>query len=70
LGALGKPGNDDAHFNMPAGIDCDNDGRLYVADYYNGRVQVFSAEGKLVKSITVEHPAEVVVHNSTVTVWL
>jgi hypothetical protein len=57
-GAVG-PGSDDKHFNMPADIACDSTGRVYIADCGNGRVQVFSPDGALLKSVTVESPAQV-----------
>lgn len=55
-------GTDATHFKTPTSVACDALGRVYVADYMNDRVQVFSAEGKLLRSITVKKPAEIAVH--------
>ena len=38
-------GDDNEHFDSPAGIAFDSFGRLYVSDYWNHRVQVFSFSG-------------------------
>ena len=66
LGApfLGKPepGDDDAHFNDPQGLAADKDGNLYVCDRGNGRVMVFSAEGKLLGKFAAESPEQIAVH--------
>jgi hypothetical protein len=55
-GVRGKSGKDDAHFDRVGGLACDSAGNVYVADSGNSRVQVFSSEGKLLKSIPVESP--------------
>lgn len=60
-----EPGKQDGAFNMPADIDCDAQGRLYVADHLNDRVQVFSPEGKPLKSIPVVRPARITVHRKS-----
>ena len=42
LGVAGESGSDNAHFNTPEGVAVDvARGRIYVADAYNYRVQVF-----------------------------
>jgi hypothetical protein len=38
-------GTDNSHFNQPRGIAFDNTGRLFVADRYNHRVQVYTVSG-------------------------
>lgn len=55
-----KKGSDSEHFSMPADIACDSKGRIYVADFGNHRVQIFSEEGKLLKTIPVECPTQVI----------
>ncbi|MGQ9660835.1 MAG: hypothetical protein ACUVWX_00675 [Kiritimatiellia bacterium] len=60
LGAA-ESGSDERHFNMPADVACDSLGRLCVADLGNHRIQVFTPEGKLVKSIPVEAPAQLAI---------
>lgn len=47
LGERGKPGADQAHFNLPTDVTVLKDGSFYVSDgYKNTRVMKFSAEGK------------------------
>ncbi len=41
LGAFGRPGHRVGEFNLPAGIWADSQGRIYVADLGNLRLQVF-----------------------------
>ena len=42
----GKFGTDDGEFDMPGGIAISRDGRVYVADQCNRRIQVFDTEGR------------------------
>lgn len=65
VGELGKPGKDNAHLNRPAGLACDKSGRLYVADYENGRIQVFKPDGTHTKTVEIENPRVIVVHPRT-----
>jgi len=58
-------GKDERHLDMPEGLACDAQGRLYVCDSGNNRVQVFSTEGKHVKTIPVKQPQEIAVHQKT-----
>lgn len=60
-----EPADGDGKFNMPADVACDSQGRVYVADHLNDRVQVFSADGKRVKSIPIKRPAGIDVHHKT-----
>ena len=39
---FGKPGNGKGQFSSPCG-------RVYVADYSNNRIQVFTAEGRFLR---------------------
>ena len=56
LGTPGKPGRDNAHFNLVSSVDCDGQGRIYVGDRSNSRIQIFSQEGKYLKTIKVDRP--------------
>jgi len=56
-----EPGADDEHFSDPQGIAVDKAGRLYVCDRGNGRVAVFSADGKRLGQFAVETPEQVAV---------
>ena len=42
----GEPGTDPGCFNLPHNIATDTDGRVYVADRENHRVQIFDGKGK------------------------
>jgi uncharacterized protein YjiK len=48
-------GDDNSHFNTPRGIDFDSDGRMYVSDSGNQRIQVytFNVAGTPVYSTTI-----------------
>src|SRR6185295_18844749 len=48
--ALGKRGVEPGEFNFPTNLSVDHEGRLYVADTLNFRVQVFDASGSVIKS--------------------
>jgi len=41
----GAPGNGEGQFHLPHSIAFDDDGKLYVADRANKRIQIFSANG-------------------------
>jgi NHL repeat-containing protein len=58
-------GTGDKQFNAPVSVACDSKGRVYVADHFNHRIQVFTPDAKLVKTIPVKHPAVVRVHQKT-----
>jgi DNA-binding beta-propeller fold protein YncE len=49
--AVGKRGVEQGEFNFPTNLAVDREGRLYVADTLNFRVQVFDASGAVVTSI-------------------
>jgi ABC-type Fe3+ transport system permease subunit/DNA-binding beta-propeller fold protein YncE len=50
LNAFGHPGNGPGEFNRPEGLCVDAQDRLYVADSCNHRIQIFSREGKLLRT--------------------
>ncbi len=49
LARIGKRGTDDAEFNLPTSVAVGPDGRVYVTDTMNYRVQVFDADLKFIK---------------------
>lgn len=49
-------GDKENEFDGVASVACDAKGRVYVADYCNNRVQVFSEKGEFLKSIKVNAP--------------
>jgi hypothetical protein len=61
-GFLTGAGSGPGEFNVAASVDCDASGRVYVADYMNDRVQIFSPDGKHVKDLAVAKPALVRIH--------
>jgi hypothetical protein len=58
-------GSGPRQFNAPTCVTTDPQGRVYVADYLNDRVQVFSPAGELLKSIPSKRPAWVRVHQKS-----
>jgi len=58
-------GTANGQFRTATSVACDAQGRVYVGDYMNDRVQVFDADGKHLKSIPVAKPASVSVHQKT-----
>jgi hypothetical protein len=58
-------GNGDDRFRYPAAVAVDREGRVYVCDYMNGRVQVFSPEAKLLGSLDTPYPADIKIHPET-----
>jgi DNA-binding beta-propeller fold protein YncE len=47
---IGKRGMDNGEFNFPTNLFVDREGRLYVADTLNFRVQIFDSGGKFVRA--------------------
>jgi peptidylglycine monooxygenase len=52
ISSFGSPGRGPGQFNVPHSIRISNDGRVYVCDRENNRVQVFTAEGKFIAEWT------------------
>jgi len=63
-------GTDNAHFRAPADVAVDRIGRVYVADHFNNRVQVFSPDGKHLKTMPVEAPVKIMIHHETQEVYV
>ncbi|MCG3181145.1 MAG: hypothetical protein BIFFINMI_03519 [Phycisphaerae bacterium] len=59
------PGGGPDDLSSPVAVACDARGNVYVADYGNNRVQVFSPEGKLVESVRARRPADISVDPRT-----
>jgi len=70
LGQEDEPGGDNRHFQYPEGVACDKEGRIYVSDTSNDRVQVFQPDGKFVKSIPVIAPNQTAVHPETGAIYV
>ena len=50
-GSFGAPGKEPAKFNLPAGICFNRTGNLVICDDHNCRLQEFSPDGKLVRTL-------------------
>ncbi|MEX1095966.1 MAG: hypothetical protein WED34_07945 [Planctomycetales bacterium] len=60
-----RAGKRPGEFDCAASVACDRQGRVYVSDYMNDRVQVFTPDGAFVRQIDVERPAIVRLHPET-----
>jgi len=58
LKSWGEPGDGPGQFNTPHSIGVDAQGRVYVADRGNRRIQVFDGEGKFLRQITIDVPVD------------
>jgi sugar lactone lactonase YvrE len=58
-------GTGEKQFNSPTSVACDAEGRVYVSDYVNNRIQIFTPDGKFKESLSVNRPAYVAVHQKT-----
>lgn len=47
--AFGGPGSDPGQLQGPAGLFIEQDGQLFVADRYNGRIEVFDSKGNYLR---------------------
>ncbi len=52
ISSFGSPGSGPGQFRVPHSIRVSNDGRVYVADRENHRVQVFTPEGEFISEWT------------------
>lgn len=64
----GPPAPGAARLYAPSGIDCDEDGNLYVADYGNQRVMEFGSDGVYVREWEVPLPLDVDVSEDRIAV--
>ena len=48
---VGKPGTEQGEFNAPNAITADEEGKIYVVDTGNQRVQIFDSKGKFIKIV-------------------
>lgn len=58
-------GSANSKFCCPTSVACDAQGRVFVADYMNDRIQIFAADGKYLQSVKVPKPVQVNVHPKT-----
>jgi len=57
LKSWGEPGDKPGQLNTPHSIAIDAQNNVYVADRGNHRIQVFDADGKFLRQITIDVPA-------------
>lgn len=67
---LAESGTDNKHFMTPTSVAVDELGRVYVSDYVNDRVQVFSTDGQWLTTIPTTRPAQVSIHAKTQEVYV
>ncbi len=58
-------GGGDGEFNAATSVAVDKAGRVYVSDFLNDRIAVFSPQGRLLKKIATPRPAQVELHPKT-----
>jgi len=67
LQSWGAPGARPGEFRLPHSIHHDDDGRLWVTDRENSRIQVFDADGEFITEwIDVIRPTDIAFHGDTV----
>ncbi len=70
---FGKPfeaGKDGMLLNDPRGLAVDPKGRLLICDYGNDRIAVVSTEGRLLESVPIPGPEQIVLHPKTGEVYV
>jgi DNA-binding beta-propeller fold protein YncE len=67
---IASGGNGAKQFGTPTALAVDADGRVYVSDYSNNRIQVFSPAGELLKSIASPKPAQVSINPKTQEIYV
>jgi hypothetical protein len=70
VGQDNKPGSDNQSFNLPMGVACDAEGRVYVCDNRNNRVQVFDADGRWLKTVQFDFPEVIRINPKTGAIYL
>ncbi|MFT5523205.1 MAG: hypothetical protein ACI9HK_001151 [Pirellulaceae bacterium] len=69
-GHVAEHGTDNDHFRVPTSVATDRNGRVYVSDFFNHRIQVYDAAGQHLSTIEADHPAKVCVHQKTGEIWV
>lgn len=63
-------GSDNEHFTCATSVACDKEGRIYVSDYMNHRIQIYSDDKKFLKSIKTPFPTKIFIHPVTGEVYV
>ena len=61
-----KPGQ----FKVCSSVACDAQGRVYVNDHFNDRIQVFNSGGKHLKNIPVNKPTDICINPGNGHIWV
>jgi hypothetical protein len=65
LHSWGEPGTDPGQFNLPHSVWAHTDGRVFVCDRENDRIQIFSGDGQLVEIWTdLTRPGDICIDGS------
>jgi hypothetical protein len=67
---LASVGKKNGEFGIATSVDCDAQGRVYVADYLNRRIQVFDPQGKHLANVPTPAPMHVQVCPKTGEIWV
>ncbi len=69
---IGRQGSSLGEFSTPQGIGIDSNGRVYITDYLNSRIQVLESNGTPVTSISgsLLRPANIAVKTVTSNIWV
>lgn len=57
-----ESGAENGKFRVPTSLAVDAQGRVYVADYMNDRLQIFAPDGKFIKAVPASKPASIAVN--------
>ena len=63
-------GSDNKSFKVPGSVAVDKAGRVYVADFMNDRVQIFSPAGEFLKTLSVTRPSIVSIDGKTQDIYV
>jgi len=67
---INKYGTDNKSFKVPVSVAVDKEGRVYVADYMNDRVQILSPDGSPLKTISTPNPSIVSIDGKTQDIYV